>query len=223
MRKFVLAATVGIMSLCGPVQAQLEGPAAGLETEMMEGFDLALEGPGAPVTFEAQLPPPDGMPPPPDGADVLFIARGDGGGGACPEGFGGGMPGMSCLPEGASLTDEQLEKIYKAKETFQEKAGPKMLELRTQARAMRDAMMEPDLDKAKLQGIQNRMNALIADLGSLKLEKQIAVQSVYTPEQRKEMRHNYLKRSVEGPGACGRFGKMMHMRKQMIERRDGGK
>ncbi|MBY0552670.1 MAG: Spy/CpxP family protein refolding chaperone [Candidatus Obscuribacterales bacterium] len=218
MRKFVLAATVGLMAMCGPVQAQLEGPAAGLETEMMEGFDLALEGPGAPVSFEAQLPPPDGMPAPPDGGDVLFIARG-GGGGVCPEGFGGGM---SCLPDGASLTDEQLEKIYKAKETFQEKAGPKMLELRTQARAMRDAMMEPELDKAKLQGIQSRMNALIADLGSLKLEKQIAVQSVYTPEQRKEMRHNYLKRSVEGPG-CGRFGKMMHMRKQMMDHRGGGK
>lgn len=218
MRKFVLAATVGIMAMCGPVQAQLEGPAAGLETEMMEGFDLALEEPGAPIAFEAQLPPPgpEGMPAP-DGGDVLFIARG--GGGACPEGFGGGMP---CMPEGVSLTDEQLEKIYKAKETFQEKAGPKMLELRNQARAMRDAMMEPELDKAKLQGIQSRMNALIADLGSLRLEKQMAVQSVYTPEQRKEMRHNYLKRSVEGPG-CGRSGKMMHhFRKQMMER-GGGK
>lgn len=216
MRKFVLAATVGLMAVCGSAQAQLEGPAPGLETEMMEGFDRALEGPGgpgAPIAFEAQLPPPpEGMPIPGDGENVMFIARG----GGCPEGFGG-MPG---LPDGASLTDEQLEKIHKAKEAFQDKAGPKMLEMRTQARAMRDAMMEPELDKAKLQSIQSRINALLADLGSLKLEQQLSIMQVYTPEQRKEMRHNYLKRSVEGPGACGRFGKMMQCRKEM---RGGGK
>ena len=228
MRKLAFAATLGLcLTLSGAALAQLEGPAAGLETEMMDGIDRSLAdggpaggkgGPSGAIAFEAPMPPPGGMPPPPSGCefggpDVLMMAHGGGGRG----GFAG-LPGG--LPDDATLTDEQLEKIYKAKETFQEKAGPKMLDLVNQGRALRDAMMEPELDKAKMQGIQNRMNGLIGEIGSLKLDQQVAILSTFTPEQRKEMRHNFLKRSMGAGGGAGQCGRMMRCRKELMEKRD---
>lgn len=245
MRKIAFTLAAGMWLSVGAALAQLEGPAAGLETEMMEGVDVYLaeggpppgppggDGPGGPEVFQMPVPPPDGG----DGEDGLMMAHRPGGGGF--GGFGAGVPGG--FP-GANMTDEQLEKIYKAKEAFQEKVGPKMLELRSQSRALRDAMMEGELDTKRLQTIQNRINSLTGEIASLKLDQQVAILSTFTPEQRKEMRHAFLKRSVMGggcgpggwgrgcrkgggggghcPGGPGGMGGMM--KKQIMERKEAG-
>lgn len=217
-----LALTIGVT---GTAMAQLEGP-AGFETEMMDGPNQFIaEGPPGPATFEAAVPAPEEGPGAPPPEAVMLMANHRPGGGGFHHGFGvpGGFSNMN-------LTDDQLEKIYKSREAFQEKAGPKMLELRNQSHALRDAMMDAELDSKKILSIQSRINALTADIATLKVDQQLAVLSVFTPEQRKEMRHNFLQRAVGGGGPCGGPcpggrgpGAHMMMRKHMMERKEEAK
>src|SRR4029453_8264497 len=76
--------------------------------------------------------------------------------GRCPMGGSGGAGGPFGFLQGdLALTDDQFEKLYQLKNQFLDKAGPKMLALKTSEREMRDLMTRPAVDKAKIKALQN--------------------------------------------------------------------
>lgn len=155
------------------------------------------------------------MPDSPADIDVVMIS--DGGPGMHvppPEMFitamHGGRPGMcpfqgreagqdvECLVTDLSLTDEQYEKMFQAKQDFMTRAGAKIMELRTQSMELKSLMCQPEIDKAKIVATQNKVNQLNAEIANLGLEKKLACLSALTAEQRKEIRHRFLSESCKG-------------------------
>lgn len=187
------------------VAAQEEpGPA----TEVMESFDISINEPGAAPFPPSSFPTPSsgfpgpmmmGMPPP--GFQPMEGMEPPDELGA-PEDLLALRPGSDLMMIRAgvqsSFTDEQLEKMYKAKMDFMDKAGPKMAELKSQERSLRDLLTQPEFDKSKAQSIQGKINGLKADLANLQLDQRISFLSCLSPEQHKELRRSYIKHADFG-------------------------
>ncbi len=205
-----LLAGAGIVSFVPLSQAQ-EADEPGPATEVMESLDLSLNPPSPPGIPEFNMPlgGPDGGPsfgpmsmpgpmpgmPGPDPEDMLAF-------------HGGGDVMMLRAGVQSSFSDDQLEKMYKAKTDFMDKAGPKMAELKSQERALRDLLTQPEFEKSKAMSLQSKINGLKDELANLKLEQRISLLNTLTAEQRKELRRSYVK--------CMDFGMMgMRMRGRM--------
>lgn len=140
-----------------------------------------------------------GMPVPPP--EMFITAMRGGRPNMCP------FPPMSMRPDfesmmtDLSLTDEQYEKMFQAKQDFMSKAGSKITELRAQSLELRNLLSQPETDKGKIVATQNKINQLMADVANLGIEKKLACLSALTPEQRKEIRHKFLTTSCGG-GHC---------------------
>lgn len=173
-----------------------------------EPFEIAFAGgEGPPPVFNVALPmAPDGPP--------AFLAAFHGRRG----GMGGGMgPGGGCaILRGLDLSDGQFEKLFALKNSFLDKAGPKMLALSTAKRHLCNAMLAPTVDAKQVKELQTSINGLKADLSNLKLDHKLAAMDVLTAEQRKQIRDRMIKGSACGPAACGGgrgfMGKMMMKR-----------
>lgn len=170
-------------------------------------FNFAL-----PMEFEAPPPfaaAPGGFQPPPQ----FDAAPGGRFGGVRAFGPGGrGCGGGDCL-RALNLTDEQYEKLYGIKNQFLDQIGPKMLEVRTLERHLKDLLTNPTVDAGKAKALQSKINAVKADLANAKLENKLAMLDVLTAEQRKEIRERVIKGGGRGgPG----------MRRNMMYHRKGG-
>jgi len=119
---------------------------------------------------------------------------------ACP--IGGGGP-FSVLQGDLALSDDQAEKLYALKNDFCDKAGPKMLELRTYKRQMKDLMMRPTIDRQQVLALQDKINANKVALCTMKTEKKLNALEVLTTEQRAALRREMIK-------GCPLKGKMHH-------------
>lgn len=214
---------LGLMAGVGTLMPAFtqEGPPPGPETELMESVDIAIEnapppfpgmpgmggempGPGMPIPFTMPLPPPPGG----DGAgpeDVIAFHHG-----------GSDVMLLRALTD-SSFSDEQLEKMYQIKSDFQDKSGPKFVEVMSLERNLRDLLTQPEFDKSKAQSLQNKINSAKADLANMRLDERMSLLAVLTPEQRKEVRHNYIKRAD-----FGMAGMRMMKWKHKGMRRHGG-
>lgn len=124
-----------------------------------------------------------------------------GAGRMCPS--SGGCPLMS--GENA-LTDEQFEKMHSLKNAMLDKVGPKMAELSSLERQLKDVLTGASIDSKKAAELKNKITQAKSDQASIKVEHQIAMAEVLTAEQRKIMRQALVK----GPmGKMGGRGKMM--------------
>ncbi len=150
----------------------------------------------------------DGPPP----GDEMVVGFGNmplamptmGAGRMCPS--SGGCPLMS--GENA-LTDEQFEKMYSLKNAMLDKVGPKMAELSSLERQLKDVLTGASIDSKKAADLKNKITQTKSDLASIKVEHQIAMAETLTAEQRKLLRQALVK----GPmGKMGGKGKMMMMR-----------
>lgn len=143
----------------------------------MDANAIQIAGPGGPGGF--------GGPP------RMMMRRGFGGRASC--GFGGagrgGCPWLGAL----DLSDDQFEKFYALKNAFLDKAGPKMLDLKTNERHLKDLMTQPTVDAKAARNLQDRINGLKADLANMKLDNRIAMHDVLNDEQRKKVREFAIK------------------------------
>lgn len=205
---------LGLMAGAGMLMPAFtqEGPPPGPETELMESVDIAIEnGPppfpgmpgmggemaagGMPMPFNIPLPPPDAGGGP---EDVLAFHHG-----------GSDVMLLKSLTD-TSFSDEQLEKMYQIKSDFQDKSGPKFVEMMSLERNLRDLLTQTEFDKSKAQSLQNKINSAKADLANLRLDERMSLLAVLSPEQRKEVRHNYIKRADFGGMGGMRMMKFKH-------------
>ncbi len=179
----------------------------------MEGMvEISLDGDGGPdfnvVAMDPnaiQLAAPGGPGP---GGHRMMIRRGWGGGGH----FGrGGCPWLGAL----DLSDDQYEKFYALKNAFMDKVGPKMLDLRTNERHLKDAMSQMTVDAKACRNLQDRINGLKADLANMRLDNRIAMHDLLNDEQRKKVRDFVVK---GGRGMHHRGGPRPMMK---MEKKDG--
>lgn len=179
----------------------------------MEGMvEISLDGDGDPEITVAmdpnaiQMAAPGGSGGPPQ---RMMMRRGGwsrGGGMGC-GGGGGGCPMLGAL----DLTDEQYEKFYTLKNSFMDKVGPKMLEIRTHERHLRDLMTQTNVDAKAARNLQDKINGLKADLANMKLDNRLAMHDVLNDEQRKKIRDWVIK---GGRGMHHRGGPRMKMEKK---------
>ena len=157
----------------------------------MEGMiEISLDGDGSPEFNIAMEPNAIQMAAPggPGGPRMMMMRRGYGGmrGGHWGR---GGCPWLGAL----DLSDDQYEKIYALKNSFLDKVGPKMLEIRTQERHLKDAMTQSSVDAKAARRMQDTINNLRADVSNIKLDNKLAVLDVFTAEQRKKIRDWMIK------------------------------
>ncbi|MBC8000321.1 MAG: Spy/CpxP family protein refolding chaperone [Leptolyngbya sp.] len=176
-----------------------------------EGPDFFVAGvPNSVTTIEAGAagfaPAPEGFAP---GMRGGWGGPSRGGMRGCPAmSHGGGFMGIRDL----DLSDEQYEKFYSLKNSFMDKVGPKMFEIRTNERHLKDLLTQTSVDTKKAKDLQGKINDLRADISNLKLDHCLAMQDVLSAEQRKKIRE----RVIRGGGHHG--GSMM--RRMKMEKKD---
>lgn len=211
------------LALLGVIAAIAGAPTLAQEPSRAPNTDMSIDlgglglAPGGPPPMTAQLPPPMGMPAP-DG-DVLFLAGPDMGDGSemvaiaidgpaegqliARGGFAGPLGGLN-------LTDEQYEKLFALRRDNAGKSAARMGELMSLHMTLQDLMMQPELDRAKITATQSRINALKTELANQRLDDKLAMMSILTADQRREMRRNMLQRMGGFHGGPGRgFGGRM--------------
>lgn len=211
---------VALSGLCFAVLCN--GPALAQEVDLpdgvadgpppMEGMvEISLDGDGEPEftiamdpnAIQMAAPGGPGGPPP-----RMMMRRGWGGRGGMSCGGGGvGCPMLGAL----DLTDDQYEKFYALKNSFMDKVGPKMLEVRTNERHLKDLMTQTNVDAKAARNLQDKINGLKADLANMKLENRLAMHDVLNDEQRKKIRDWVVK---GGRGMHHRGGMRMKMEKK---------
>ena len=96
-----------------------------------------------------------------------------------------------------ALTDAQLEKMAAIKNGERAQAQPKVSDLISTARQLRDQLSKPDADKSQIQSLQAQINGDKDALSNLKLNTKLQELDLLTGQQKQELRHDFLKRTVE--------------------------
>ncbi len=182
--------------LCNtPVLAQEAGMPDGIDDgppAPMEGMvQITLDGEGNPEINMAMDPNAiqDGGPGGPGGpgGHRMMMHRGWGGrGGSCGGGHGAWLGALD-------LTDDQYEKFYALKNSFLDKVGPKVLDIRTSERHLKDLMTQTTVDAKACRNLQDKINGLKGDVANMKLDNRLAMHDVLTDEQRKKIREWVIK------------------------------
>ncbi len=179
---------------------------------------------------EAADKPPAGFnrPMPPAGSvetadsDEMFSARGPNFAMALPPG-GPKMDGMMdaagidmgarFLKGDVAVSDAQYEKLHSLRSEFMDKFGPKLVELMGLRRRLKDALVSETIDSSQVSDLRSKMMQAGKEMADLKIDNEIAVMNVYTPEQRKHLHMAMLKcPALNGEmGGMGGFGKMRGM------------
>ncbi len=202
-----------LASLCNsPALAQEidlpDGVADGPPPPMEGMVEISLDDDGNPefnIAMDAnaiQMAAPGGPP----GGGRMMMRRGFGGrgGGSC---GGGGCPLLGAL----DLSDDQYEKLYALKNSFMDKVGPKVLEIRTNQRHLKDLMTQTSVDAKAARNMQDRINGLKSDVANMRLDNRLAMHDLLTEEQRKKVRDFVIK---GGGGMHHRGPRPMKMEKK---------
>jgi Spy/CpxP family protein refolding chaperone len=96
-----------------------------------------------------------------------------------------------------ALSPDQLEKMLTFKTQAREEAQPKVADLISSTRKMRDLLTQPNVDKGQVMNLEGQINSDKAALGNIRVETKLNELSVLTPQQRQELRNEFVKRSVE--------------------------
>ena len=170
-----------------PVQAQEGDSAAPSSMSMTEPGGLGERGEDGPppaMNFAMALPAGASMEAMPDAGMMDMGAR--------------------FLKGDVAVTDDQYEKLYQLRGDFMDKFAPKMLEVMTLKRHLKDALTSADIDGSKVNDLKKQMVSAVQDLANMKIDNEIATMKVYTPEQRKHLRTAMMK--CPGMSGMGRGG-----------------
>ena len=177
-------------------------------------FSPAAPATGGEIAVSLPLPNP---------GDVVAAMRGGPGGwgrGPCPVGARGrgGCP-LSLLDGENAVTSEQYEKLYALKNSVLDSRGPKMLELMTAKRHLRDELTRETIDERTVKKLQNQITSAKTDLSNLEMDSKLQMMQILTAAQRKELR----KAMIEGPKrGWGGPGEMHHMMMRKWMEKGGG-
>lgn len=170
---------------------------------------------GGEIAFSLPLPNP---------GDVIAAMRGGPGGGwgrgPCPVGARGrgGCP-LNMLEGDNAVTPEQYEKLYALKNSVLDSRGPKVLEIATAKRHLRDELTRESIDEKAVKKLQNQITSAKNDLNVLEMDSKLQMMQILTGSQRKELR----KAMVEGPKrGWGGPGGMHHMMMKKWMEKGGG-
>lgn len=163
----------------------------------------AQEGESAPPSnaITESAPGPGEFGPPPGGFNFAMALPAGASMEAMPD---AGMMDMGArfLKGDVAVTDDQYEKLYQLRGDFMDKFAPKILEVMTLKRHLKDVLTSSDIDSNKANDLKKQMASAVQDLANLKIENEIATMKVYTPEQRKHLRLAMMK----CPGMTGWSG-----------------
>lgn len=193
-----------------------------LETELIGLPDLFIAAdPGAPVQFEAPVPPGE--------APALSSPRISSLPGGCPmpPGMGCPMPGMgsrmsgwggppfmrgplSALQGENALTDDQCEKLYALRSQFLDQTGPKMLQFKSASRQLKDALTSADIDTKRVKDLQSQIASLKADMSNAVTNNLLAGAQVLTAGQRKAIHQAMVRSNLGCCGGQGTFHQWHH-------------
>jgi Spy/CpxP family protein refolding chaperone len=104
------------------------------------------------------------------------------------------------------LTDEQLEKLHALRAELSNQAQPKLLELKTLKRQLKDELTKASLDKQQVLSLQGKINAIRADLANARVAMAVDANAIFTAEQKQQMRRRYLMGGRKGGFMHGRRG-----------------
>lgn len=143
-----------------------------------------------------------GSPPMPEGDAAAVIP-------AVPleEGDAAMVGGPMHMLKGLALTDDQYEKMYDLRNDFMDKFGPKMVEVASLERHMRDTLTSSSIDTKKAGEIKAKLAQAKSDIAEMKSDLQIQMAQVLTSDQRKTLRLAMEKHCM---GGCGRARFMQH-------------
>ncbi|MBX3074673.1 Spy/CpxP family protein refolding chaperone [Candidatus Obscuribacterales bacterium] len=195
----------------GEIDIVLNLPDALPTGEGIPDFSSSAPSGGGEIAFSLPLPNP---------GDVVAAMRGGSGGwgrGPCPVGARGrgGCP-LNMLEGENAVTSEQYEKLYSLKNSVLDARGPKMLELMTAKRHLRDELTRESIDEKAVKKLQNQIASAKSELTNLEMDSKLQMMQILTGAQRKELR----KAMVEGPkrGGASPFHQMM---RKMMEKGPG--
>jgi hypothetical protein len=85
-------------------------------------------------------------------------------------------------------------------------AQPKLLELKTLKRQLKDELTKASLDKQQVLSLQGKINAIRADLANARVAMAVDANAIFTAEQKQQMRRRYLMGGRKGGFMHGRRG-----------------
>lgn len=222
-KMFYLSALVAVSSLSFATQPAFSQMEAGEPSDMEIEISLNAPEDGGPgfagpgdeeMSLALNIPAPD----------VIAAMRGHGGPPGGPGGFGrhhrgGGCP-LFMLSGDNAVTDDQFEKLYDLRNRTLDQVGPKILDLHTAQRHLRDALTQETIDEKSAKKLQSQITGLKADLEGIKLDAKMSMMQILTGAQRKELRTAMIKGPMGrcGPGSPG--GHHMMMKKYMEKKQE---
>lgn len=221
-KMFYLSALVAVSSFSFATQPAFSQLAESDEPSDME-IEISLnapedgvpgfEGPGdEEMSIALNVPAPGG----------IAAMRGHGGPGGPPgRHHGGGDCPLMMLTGDNAVTDDQFEKLYDLKNRTLDQIGPKMLDMHSAQRHLRDALTQENIDEKAAKKLQSQITGLKADLEGIKLDAKMSMMQILTGAQRKELRLAMMKGGMRGrcgPGGPG--GHHMMMKKYMEKKQE---
>jgi Spy/CpxP family protein refolding chaperone len=193
----------------GEIDIVLNLPDAAPSGDGMPDLSAGAPAAGGEIAFSLPLPSP---------GDVVAAMRGGSSGwgrGPCPVGARGrgGCP-LYMLEGENAVTSEQYEKLYSLKNSVLDARGPKVLEIMTAKRHLRDELTRESIDEKAVKKLQNQITNAKHDLTVLEMDSKLQMMQILTGAQRKELR----KAMVEGPKRGGGASPFHHMMRKMMEK-----
>jgi len=101
-----------------------------------------------------------------------------------------------------NLTDDQKKQLEANKQQHRAKMESDRQELKTGKEALKEELMKPQLDMAKINEIHNQVKAVLSQMEDDKLSSILAVRAILTPEQFikfANLMHKHKQEHDEGP------------------------
>lgn len=111
-------------------------------------------------------------------------------------GFCGAHPWL----EGIDLSDEQIEKIAELKQKSFSRMAHGRIDKTEMMQAIFKALASPDIDRAKVAELKARIKELKASMVDLMIDKMLGFAEILTPEQRKKIHINKIRRCLGSHG-----------------------
>jgi Spy/CpxP family protein refolding chaperone len=97
----------------------------------------------------------------------------------------------------SSLSDEQVEKLHNLHNQYLDELGPKSIELASKSRKLKDILLANSINESEAKALQSDINKIKDEIANLKLEHHIAMASILTVDQKKEMRESIYRGPLE--------------------------
>ncbi len=99
-------------------------------------------------------------------------------------------------PEKLGLTDDQMSQLVSLKSDHEINTAKQKAELKANMEKLVLLMTAPKLDKQAILSLNEKIDSLKATLADARVDEMLSVMNIMTPQQREQMRHDMLVRSL---------------------------